>query len=157
MSSKRGVSEIVAYVILISITLTVAGMVFAWLKFYVTPGQEVKCPDSVSLNIREYFYDCVNSEINISVQNKGFFDVAGFVVRASNKIEPSSGIYTLNSSGGEISINEMKSFVFGSAKTETGKSISSHLTLIEVQPFIIQDGSKVYCEKVSSQRVSCAD
>jgi len=80
--SKKGISEIISYVMLLSLALTMAGGVFAYLKFYAqNPFPEEKCPD-VSAIIREY--NCSNGILNLTVQNKGRFDLDGYTIKINN-------------------------------------------------------------------------
>ena len=56
---KRAVSEMIGYVLLISIAVIMSVIVYAWLKTY-KPGTEVECPDSTSIAIEEAL--CVEGE-----------------------------------------------------------------------------------------------
>lgn len=81
--NKRGISNMISYVILITIALSMAGGVFTWLKFYATiPSDEGKCPEDVSLIISTYSCDQID-EISIKVKNGGLFNIDGFFIRAS--------------------------------------------------------------------------
>lgn len=86
--NKKALSEIVSYVILIVITLSIAALVFAWLRFYVPSENEREtCPDTISLFINEYA--CTSSTpktLNITLENNGYFNIAGFYIRASDNL-----------------------------------------------------------------------
>lgn len=82
--NKSGVSEMVAYVMLIVIALTVSVGVYSFLKSYVWKPTE-KCNDGVSLVIDQYWCDYAKKEINITFKNMGNFNIDGFWIRASNK------------------------------------------------------------------------
>jgi len=153
---KRGLSEIVAYVILISITFAVAGMVFAWLRFYVTSSPELKCEDGTSLSLRQVSYNCTSKELNLTIQNRGLFDINGYIVRVSNLSKANIGIYTLNVSGEPLSTGEnYNDYYTQSNKTYTNSAIKGILTLVEIQPWVIQGNTTVYCQDVAQQYLSC--
>ncbi|HTY43911.1 MAG TPA: hypothetical protein VMC80_01590, partial [Patescibacteria group bacterium] len=59
-NSKKGVSEMIGYVILITIALVMGAIVFAWIKSYV-PADSLTCPDGVSISVRDFNYDCKSS------------------------------------------------------------------------------------------------
>jgi hypothetical protein len=84
MKNKKAVSEVVSYVMLIVIAITLSIIVFAFLRTQV-PTEQTECPDSVSIIIKDY--TCANQEININFQNKGNFLVDGVFIRFSDSSE----------------------------------------------------------------------
>lgn len=80
---KRGVSEMIGYVILITIALVLGTIVFAWVKSYA-PTESVACPDGVSLSVKSFQYDCQRS-LNITLDNNGRFSETGYFIHATNK------------------------------------------------------------------------
>ncbi len=81
---KKGISEIINYVLLVSLAIIMASAIFAWMKFYVQkPLPEESCPE-VSIILSEYSCNVSEKMLNISVQNKGRFDIDGFIVRINN-------------------------------------------------------------------------
>ena len=86
--NKRGVSIVVGYVLLITIVIAIAGIVYSWLRWYVTPGEDISCPDGVSLVIKEY--ECVGDILNLTIKNKGRFSFDGFVVFISSVLPSAS-------------------------------------------------------------------
>jgi len=80
--NKKALSEIVSYVLLIVIAMALAAGVFAWVKFYI-PQEKEKCSEDVSLSISEY--SCSNGVLTITLANRGYFNVDGFFVKASNE------------------------------------------------------------------------
>jgi len=82
MMDKKAVTEIVNYVLMVALAITMAGMVFAWMKFYTEkPFAEQSCPE-VSIVISDY--NCLGKILNLTVQNRGRFDVDGFTIRINN-------------------------------------------------------------------------
>lgn len=81
MVNKKGVSEIVGYVLLIAIGIILAVIAYSYLKTYV-PRNASECPSGVSLFIKEY--SCSENSINITLKNNGRFNVDGFYIHAAN-------------------------------------------------------------------------
>ena len=52
--NKNGLSNIVAYVLLISITISLSVLVYGWLRFYVSEDVVETCSDNVNVVIRSY-------------------------------------------------------------------------------------------------------
>jgi len=158
VSDKKGVSEIVSYVLLISITFAVAGLVYSWLMFYVTPGKETKCDEGVSLTIRGYNYNCINKSLNLTIQNRGLFDVDGYLIRVNNQSGSDIGVYILNSTGKRMNTSEVYTDVYSESNKLSGsKILKGTIKFIEIQPFVRQNGtSEIYCESVAKQVIVCA-
>jgi len=96
--NKKGLSEVVGYVLLIVIALSLAVLVYSWIKSYI-PKETVQCPDETTMIIKEYKCDNSNKIINITMQNKGLFNVEGIVIKTSNETEkePSQGLRIVGS------------------------------------------------------------
>ena len=158
---KKGVSEIVSYVLLISITFAIAGMVYAWLIFYVTPGKETKCDEGISLTIRSYKYNCTASgnPLNVTIQNRGLFNFDGYVVRLGTDKDSSIGIFILNKTGRGMSTGEVYSDYYkDSTRSDeiVKKTLSEKITFIEIQPYTNQSNLPVYCASVAKQKINCS-
>lgn len=87
LGKKRGISEIVSYVLLIIIAMSIAVGVYAWLKSYVPSEEErQKCPEETALSITDY--ECMEIAgkkiLSLKIENRGLFNVDGFYIRASN-------------------------------------------------------------------------
>jgi hypothetical protein len=82
-AKKEGVSEMIGYIILITIALVMGAIVFAWIKSYV-PAQALSCQEGVSISVRDFKYDCKKS-LNITIKNTGRFSIAGYFIHATNK------------------------------------------------------------------------
>lgn len=155
--NKKGVSEIVSYVLLISIAFGISGIVYAWLTFFVTPGQETNCNEDIALTISDYYYNCVTKELNLTIRNRGLFDVDGFTIRVNTKNDSKIGIYTINSTGQNISVNsEIKISFPNSSKLENGKPLTENIKFLEIQPFVRDKNLKVNCEYISNQKIKCS-
>ncbi len=153
-TDKRGLSNLVAYVLLISITLSLSVMVYGWLKNYTKSDKTPVCPDNVNVIVGDYH--CaggVNGNITVDLENKGLFDVGGFVVRVSDKPNAKFGIYTLDSNGIKLGPGDSKKIVYKFKDYTT--TIIKNVTLLDVQPYILKDG-KVACDTYTSQKIVCS-
>ena len=84
---KKGLSEIVGYVLLIVIAISLSLLVYAWLKNQV-PKEEKSCPENLALSIQSY--ECGNS-LKITIKNNGLFDINGFLARYAVKEDGLAG------------------------------------------------------------------
>lgn len=83
IENKRGISPIVGYVLLITIGISLGAFVYSWMRSNI-PRESLKCPDSVSITLESYTYDCNKNHFNFSIKNNGLFSVAGYIIRATN-------------------------------------------------------------------------
>ncbi len=168
--NKKAVSLIVSYVLLISIGLSIAGLVFGWLKFYVNLDEAVKCPEGVSLNIIDESYSQGdvggnNLQLNLTLQNRGRFDIEGYLIRVHNRTRAIVGIYTIydnrdGSNKGQTSTNAIFPLSPGNSSVHIFNSSNlpslSRICFIEVQPFIEENGKPLACSQVSTRKISCS-
>jgi hypothetical protein len=168
--NRKALSEILAYVILITMALALSVVVYSWLKCYI-PGScgetARECPEGVNVVIKEY--SCSDGNLNITLENKGVFSADGVVMRVNDLRDPLAetriGVYTLGSSTGKF----LNKFSPGASFNYTFNIFNdiydggSHppvttITFLEVQPFVNASiGSKdiIFCKKISSQKISC--
>jgi hypothetical protein len=150
---KRGLSNLVAYVLLISITVSLSFIVYNWLKFYVDDRGIEECPENVNVIVDSY--ECFSEDggnFTVNIKNKGFFTVDGYVLRVHNRTGAEFGIYVLNETGSILKPGgKVKDFY--DFPTDGG---INYVTLVDVQPFLIIEGNKVSCESYASQKVTCS-
>ena len=91
--NKRAVSPMIAYVLLIVIGISVAFLVYQWLKLQI-PAQSEKCSEDVRIIIKSYECNQANKKISLIFQNKGLFNIDGVYVRYSDKSDgvPAKGL-----------------------------------------------------------------
>ncbi|MBU2576668.1 MAG: hypothetical protein KKF50_03020 [Nanoarchaeota archaeon] len=162
---KKAVSIIVSYVLLITITLSLSVLVYNWLKFYVQPNEIPECSDNVNIIIQDYF--CVPSSqdpytgvwthgnLQITLKNKGLFNVSGFNLRVHDREDAEFGFYTLEE-GGVMMVpggDFFQQYNFSDLVVEPLHDLRT-ITIIEVQPFIEEEG-KVICKSYAIQKVDC--
>jgi len=86
--NKRAISELIAVVLMISMALALSGMVYAWLKFYVSkPLPEELCPEGISVIISDHqcYVLGANRMLNITFKNQGRFDIDQVIVKINNE------------------------------------------------------------------------
>ncbi|MCR4284779.1 MAG: hypothetical protein NUV97_01890 [archaeon] len=149
--NHRGLSNLVAYVLLITITLSLSVLVYNWLRFYVSEDELPACPDGVNIIIEDYFCNG-GSFLEVTLKNKGLFTVDGFTLRVHNRTGAELGFYTLNDTGVPILPGEEHITIAVLDNTSVGSF--PNLTLVEVQPFM-REGEKISCKSTASQKISC--
>jgi hypothetical protein len=115
--NKKGISEVIGYLLLVAVSITISILVYQWLKTYV-PSEALNCPDGTSVYINDYNYKCsLNHDIlNVTIQNNGRFSIYGFFVHISNSTK-SGGLDTIDISqnilndSGQVDTNR----IYGSA------------------------------------------
>lgn len=150
---KKGLSNLIAYVLLIGISLSLSIMVYGWLKFYVGGVEVVSCPSNTNIIIDSY--ECFRGDsgnLTVTIKNKGLFDIDGYVLRVHNRPGAEFGVYTFNGTGSFLSPGEKikTTYLFPSSGDEI-----TDVTLADVQPFVNIDGEDVSCESFSSQKINC--
>lgn len=78
--NKKGVSVLIGYVLLISFVIVISVVVYQLLKTYV-PTEIGECPSGTSIILKEY--ECDDRLLNLTIQNKGLFNVGGVFVHVS--------------------------------------------------------------------------
>lgn len=157
LNNKKGVSLVISYVLLITIAVSLSILVYNWLRFYIEPGEVKECKQGISVVIQDY--ECLVADggsLNLTLKNKGLFNIDGFVLKVNDRKDADIGVYTLNATGAEINTSLIynKKYLFNEVKGNTSDLVA--ITLIEVQPFIYERGEQIFCEKVSSQSIECS-
>ncbi|MEK6918813.1 MAG: archaellin/type IV pilin N-terminal domain-containing protein [Nanoarchaeota archaeon] len=81
--NKKGLSEVVGYVLLIAIAISLSIVVYSFMKSYVPKESTSDCPSGTSMIIADYKCDTTKKVLNLTLQNKGLFDIDGFIIRIS--------------------------------------------------------------------------
>lgn len=155
MKDKKAVSVIIGYVMLISMAIALSILVFAWLRFYVSPGEELECPSDVAIVLQDYAYDGV--DLDLRLKNKGLFSIDGFFIRVSNRSDAEVSnflleqVEVLSSEDSRESLlkpNEVIEKSVNHSDSE-GNFIEGEFTFVEVLPYIYEDGNRLICGSVS--------
>lgn len=153
-SNKNAVSNIIAYVLLISITIGLSVLVYNWLRFYVSEEIVEQCPDTVNVIIENY--NCVSGTdgfLNVTLKNKGLFSIDGYILRVHDRPKAEFGFYTLTNIGAPITPGKRNTTTYHFNKSHDGKNFTE-ITLVEVQPFLIKTGN-ISCKSYASQEIIC--
>ncbi|MCK5149359.1 hypothetical protein KAJ87_00340 [Candidatus Pacearchaeota archaeon] len=81
--SKKGVSIMIGYVLLIVFAIIISFVVYRSLKTYI-PKDVIECPEGVSIFIEQADFNSVTSILNLSLINNGKFNIAGYFIYARN-------------------------------------------------------------------------
>ncbi len=86
--NKRGISEIVSYVLLVVLAISLASATYIWLQSYAkNPLPEESCPEGVSVIVTNYScYEPVkgDGELNLTIKNNGRFNINGIIISYIN-------------------------------------------------------------------------
>jgi len=155
---KSALSNIVGYVLLISITIGLSVLVYNWLRFYVGEDDIEECPEGVSVIVRNYECYATNENgagrLKVILKNKGRFTVDGYILRVHDQPGADFGFYLFDEVGMAIAPGEEceQTYYFGNYSFD-GYNIST-VTLVEVQPFMTDKG-EISCKSYASQDVLC--
>lgn len=155
--NKKALSEIVSYTLLIVVVLTIASLVYYFLKIHV-PKEKDECPEELSLIIKDY--TCSLTRISITLQNKGLFSINGSYIRGrcGKDAAPIRELYTTPLPNTLLPGEEK---IIGGIQYNTNTiGCYTNLNEIEVEPFIIKAGKTanehILCENaVIKQTVVC--
>ena len=84
--NRKGISIMIGYIFLITITIVISTIVFQQLKTYI-PTEKLECPEGVSVFLKEVTYDCDINELNITLKNNGRFSIAGYFIAGADSPE----------------------------------------------------------------------
>jgi hypothetical protein len=116
VKSKKGLSVLVGYVLLMVVSIVMSVIVYQWLKTYV-PKDSAACADGTSMFIKTTVYNCTSNILTVTVRNNGRFGIDGYFIHTSNKsseklatIDLSSKLITSSENGSisQISGNEVR-------------------------------------------------
>lgn len=157
MQNKRGISEFIAYVLLITLAIGLSVAVYSWLRAYTRNSQTETCPDGVSLIIKEY--SCNSTSIAINVSNKGLFKVDGYIFRIGNEVDAYGKpkglpVIVLNTTIFPTSLNPGESYPgLWSYKKNYGRIVE-----MEIEPLRISGKRNIFCEQaVVRQRTTLVE
>lgn len=99
IKSKKAVSVIVGYVLLIVFAIVLGGITYTWIKTYIPSQQNLECQDGVSVFVKKSVLNTTTTphQLKITIKNTGRFSVAGYFIHATN--ESSQELATIDLSG----------------------------------------------------------
>lgn len=148
--NKKGISEVVSYVLLIVIAVGLSVLVYSFLKSYV-PKEKPLCPEDSSLIVQDYECSSSLKILTINFANKGLFNVSAAYVRLG---EANSKVKTL-----------LRENVYLAYSLSPGKNLTERYPLpagisgtkeIEIEPAVFNKGKLALCEKATiTQTIIC--
>src|SRR3989338_2109738 len=96
IKNKKGVNNVIGYILLVSMAVVISILVFQWLKSYI-PTDEIACPDGISLFVENSVYKCYIDNLTLTIKNNGKFSVGGYYIRGTNSSTQSLAILELSS------------------------------------------------------------
>lgn len=155
-TNKRGVSEMVAYVLMIIMAIGLSIMVYSYLKQNVPKFETPECSSKVSLIINSA--TCIASNLGVRLQinllNQGFFNVSAVYIRMglenkNVKVQMNKeDIYFRNdlSPGKNISLDYLSTDI---------KSTGNYV--LEVEPAVLTSKGLAVCDSsIITQPIVCA-
>jgi hypothetical protein len=153
--SKKGVTVVVGYVLLITFSVVLGLITYKLLKTYV-PKPEISCPDGTSILIESYSYDCNSKKLVLNMVNNGKFDIGAYFIYGANSSEREKGNIELSSMNIEDtsklapngikfgSFIEKNSLAPNDRETETYNltKLNGELELVEILPIRWQTEDK---------------
>lgn len=150
MKTKKGLSEVVSYVLLIGIAISLSFLVYAFAKNLV-PVKVKECPESVSLSVENYSCDINLNEMGFRIKNTGLFNISGYMLRITNKTS-GKAVYNLD-------IDPVPENMAPAEEKDyhVDYSYYNNITRIEIQPYIY-DKERVYCKNsITKQEIEACD
>jgi hypothetical protein len=157
--NKKGVSEMISYVLLIVIAIGLSVMVYAYLKLYVMPNRP-ECPTDTNLIVQEVecYYSSGKMNLSVKFYNQGLFNVSAAYVRISKpykevrfQINKDEELFNPPISPGNFTWR-----LYTNLTNVLNISIPSSQPLtLEVQPAIYSKNKLVPCESVITQTINC--
>lgn len=87
LDDKRGVSEMIAYVILISIAIGLAVAVYAWLNVVTNIAKPpIDCKEGTTISLESYNCDNFTGTITLIIKNTGRFNVDGIMAKFGDNL-----------------------------------------------------------------------
>lgn len=125
--NKKGVSEMVGYVLLITLAVVMGVIAYNWMKTYI-PREAGSCPDGVSIFIKEAALNESNSQLSLTLKNNGRFDIHGYF------------IYARNSSTQELATIDLSQYL---NKSFGGIKVGNYIKFFSLQDEILNPGDEV--------------
>jgi hypothetical protein len=160
MLHKKALSEMISYVLLIVIAVSISILVYAWMNDML-PSKKASCPDGVSLIIENYNCNSADKIFNLTLRNMGTYNVDGYFIYVSNKTgkKPVYPLKMYDNTALEVSTGQI---IFKNAMKPNDKedyhflydNVNS-ITAIEIEPIKYLDDEAVTCAgSAISQEIS---
>ncbi len=163
MFNKKGISEMIGYVLLIVIALSLSVLVYIYLE-KLTPKGKIECPEGVSISIRTAECNSETNQLKLEFFNNGLFKVDGVYVKLGQ--ERKSTRTNLNDPEDEqtgknpfyMSLEPQKAFSQTYNLARIFDVEDNNIYILDLQPAIAEkDGPRLaVCEGTTiSQKITC--
>ncbi len=154
IKNKKADVQMVSYVVLIVISLSLSVMVYSFLKTKtcILGGCNEKCPEDISIIIENVI--CQNNKINLTISNRGFFNVSLLYVKMGNETKKipfpinkgnETLVYPLPPQGTVTNIYTIPPILLGEGEY-----------FVDVQPAVLSvKKTPMLCKNIPRQSVIC--
>jgi len=169
LKNKLGISELVSYILLITLSIAIAAGTYVWLKSIAVQPETVECPDVSFWMVN---YTCLGrsfdnmgqpttgGELDFFLENKGRIDVDGFRIQISDKaIDPIfKDIYITNTYCKQSNMNTFLCRINASQTVEVFGTLNLRtVKLVRVTPMKRVDSKDAYCKSIDFQIDDCVE
>ncbi|MEM4647943.1 MAG: hypothetical protein QXO12_01365 [Candidatus Pacearchaeota archaeon] len=126
----KAISELLSYVLLILISLSLALTVYSFLQYKARIPEKVECPQGVSVYVVNY---TCNNEIEFYLKNSGFWNISGINIKVYGEL---NNLCNFTETSENLAPGEVKNFSIGCNNPKK----------LEILPFINSTkNKKIYC------------
>lgn len=151
---KKGISEIVGYVILIVIAVGLSVLVYSYLQFMI-PKETPECEEGITLIVQNY--SCLaNSELSLTLLNKGLFRIDGAYINLGEegkkiRAQINKDNFYLYNASGAIGINPGEDF---SSSYSISNGAGNYI--LEIEPLTKINNNIIFCKNaITTQPIIC--
>jgi hypothetical protein len=159
--TKKGISMMIGYVLLVTFALIMGVIAYQWMKTYI-PRDALECPDGISVLIKNSELNCTPGEftLNFTLLNNGRFNIAGYFIYATNNTNQSLATIDISSeiqTGGQVHGNAIiydtlnKNILNPNEAMESTFIVDEQIYTIEILPVRFQT------EENRERLVSCGN
>lgn len=160
-SNKRGISPLIATVLIIGFTVALAAVIMVWGQGFIKDMQsktqaesdiQLSCAQDVKLEVSDACRESGDANLKVTVKNDGNKDLTSLTLRA---YESSSKIASTSDTGalGSLAAFGVKTFTIPSALLTggtTGITTLASLKQVEIIPHITVSGKDTTCPQSGS-------
>jgi flagellin-like protein len=154
---KKGISEIVGYVILIVIAVGLSVLVYSYLRFMI-PKEIPECEEGISLIVQNY--SCLaGNELSLTLLNKGLFRIDGAYINLGEegkkiRVQINKDNFYLYNASGAIGINPGEEFFSSYGISNVAGGAGNYI--LEIEPLTKINNDIVFCKNaITTQPVIC--
>src|SRR3989338_642630 len=139
---KKGISEIVSYVLLVIIAMSLSVVVYTFVSNYV-PKEKAECPDDIAISIREVSCNAQDKTISINYANSGLFAIDFLYIRLAK--ENRTVAQNIEELAFESPLNPSQSNIYSLADVNQIDSPGTYI--LELEPAVWSKKKIAVCER----------